>query len=113
MTVHAYQREQIRDEVLRGLSAPRKHLPCRLLYDARGVKFDKLDAHLRCPDRYHRRAVQVLDRGERRFSAFTYVLTVSDDKHNKPSADYLKHLVDTAKTRGLPDDWIDSLSALG
>lgn len=38
MTVHAYQTEQVRDEVLRGLLAPRKHLPCRLLYDARGAE---------------------------------------------------------------------------
>ncbi|KAB2897192.1 MAG: L-histidine N(alpha)-methyltransferase [Kofleriaceae bacterium] len=38
MTVHAYQRDLVRDEVLRGLSAPRKHLPCRLLYDARGAE---------------------------------------------------------------------------
>jgi hypothetical protein len=82
------------------------------LYDARGVKFDKLDEHLRCPDRYHRRAVQVLDRGERRFSAFTYVLTVGDDRHNKPSPEYLQRLIATARTRGLPDEWVDTLSAL-
>jgi hypothetical protein len=84
-----------------------------LLYDARGVDFAKLDKHLNCPNRYHRRAVQVLDRGERRFSAFTYVLSVSDDGVHKPSASYLAHLVETAQSRGLPDEWLDTLKTLG
>lgn len=38
MTSYAYDREHlVHDDVLRGLLAPRKHLPCRLLYDARGA----------------------------------------------------------------------------
>src|SRR5205085_1106726 len=82
------------------------------LYDARGVKFDRLDTHLNCPNRYHRRAVQVLDRGERRFSAFTYVLTATDDTGGKPSVTYVQHLITTAKTRGLPDQWIEELEKL-
>jgi hypothetical protein len=83
-----------------------------LLYDARNVKFDKLETHLNCPNRYHRRAVQVQDRGDRRFSAFTYVLSVSDGSTNRPSESYAKHLIDTAKYRGLPDNWIEELEKL-
>ena len=83
-----------------------------LLYDARTVKFDKLDSHLNCPNRYHRRAVQVLDRGDRRFSAFTYVLSVSDEGNHKPSENYLKHLVETAENRGLPSEWVEKLRGL-
>ena len=83
-----------------------------LLYDARGVDFAKLDAHLNCPNRYHRRAVQVLDRGDRRFSAFTYVLSVADEGNNKPSEAYLKHLVETAESRGMPEEWVQTLKGL-
>jgi hypothetical protein len=83
-----------------------------LLYDARGADFGKLDTHLNCPLRYHRRAVQVQDRGERRFSAFTYVLSLQDDTASRPSENYINHLIDTAKHRGLPDSWIEELEKL-
>jgi len=83
------------------------------LFDARGVKFDKLDEHMSVPNRYHRRAVQVLDRGDRRFSAFTYVLTISDPEPRKPSEAYLRHLIDNARNRGLPDEWIAELEKMG
>lgn len=84
-----------------------------LLYDARGVDFAKLDTHLNCPNRYHRRAVQVLDRGDRRFSAFTYVLSVAEEGTHKPSEAYLTHLVETAESRGLPGEWLEKLKGLG
>jgi len=83
-----------------------------LLYEARGVDFTKLDKHLNCPNRYHRRALQVLDRGERRFSAFTYVLTLNENETRKPAPEYLQHLIATARTRGLPEDWIAELEQL-
>jgi hypothetical protein len=83
-----------------------------LLYDARGVDLTRLDKHLNVPNRYHRRAVQILDRGERRFSAFTYVLSVHDDGGSKPSPLYLQHLVATAQSRGLPDEWVAELERL-
>jgi hypothetical protein len=83
-----------------------------LVYDAKGCDFARLERHLNCPNRYHRRAVQVLDRGDRRFSAFTYVLSVYDDKAGRPSAAYLAHLVETAKERGLPAEWIAQLEGL-
>jgi dimethylhistidine N-methyltransferase len=42
MTVNAYEPYDraldVHDDVLRGLTSPRKHLPCRLLYDARGAE---------------------------------------------------------------------------
>ncbi|MDQ3022817.1 MAG: gamma-glutamylcyclotransferase [bacterium] len=82
------------------------------LYEARGADFTKLDKHLNCPNRYHRRALQVLDRGERRFSAFTYVLTLNEGETRRPSREYMQHLIDNAKHRGLPDDWIADLEQL-
>ena len=55
----------------------------------------------------------MLDRGDRRFSAFTYVLSVSDDAVHKPSESYLTHLVETARSRGLPEEWLDTLKSMG
>jgi hypothetical protein len=83
-----------------------------ILYDAKGRDFARLEKHLNTPNRYHRRALQVLDRGDRRFTAFTYVLTVFDDTSSKPSAAYLEHLTATAKEKGLPESWQEYLAGL-
>jgi len=83
-----------------------------LIYDATGRDFQELERFLRVPNRYHRSAVQVQDRGERRFPAFTYVLTLKDDVPGKPSADYRDRLVAAAAERSLPDEWLGRLRGM-
>ena len=83
-----------------------------LIYDATGRDFAELERHLRVPNRYHRSAVFVIDRGGRRFPAFTYVLTLKDDVPGKPSADYRDRLVAAAAERSLPDEWLSQLRGL-
>lgn len=82
-----------------------------VLYDARGKDFSALAQQLRVPNRYHRRAVITLDRGGRRFVAFTYVVTLHDPMMAQPSPDYLSQLVAAAAERGLPEEWLAALRA--
>lgn len=83
-----------------------------LIYDATGRDFQELERFLRVPKRYHRSAVQVRDRGDRLFPAFTYVLTLKDDVPGKPSADYRDRLVAAAAERSLPDEWLGRLRGM-
>jgi hypothetical protein len=83
-----------------------------LIYECRGKDFRDLERFLRVPNRYHRAAVQVRDRGGRRFPAFTYVLTRSDEVPRKPSATFLDQLVEIAAERELPGEWLESLRAV-
>lgn len=79
------------------------------LYDARGVDFSALDRQRRIPNRYHHSQVRVLDRGGRRFPAFTYVLTLQDETPGIPSKDYRDQLVAAATERNLPEEWLKQL----
>lgn len=83
-----------------------------LIYDASDRDFQELERSLRVPNRYHRSAVQVVDRGGRRFPAFTFVLTLKDDVPGKPSAAYRDQLVAAAMDRSLPDEWLSQLRAM-
>lgn len=90
-----------------------------MLYDAKptlgdeGMRdFKPLERHLKVPGRYHRATVHALDRGGRRFSAFSYVLTLDDGKQSPPSANYLERWVESAKERRLPDEWVAYLESL-
>jgi hypothetical protein len=83
-----------------------------LLYDARQKDFRALEKALRTPNRYHRRAVGVQDRGGRRYTAFTYMLTLRDPVMSKPSASYLEQLVACATERALPAEWLDALKSV-
>ena len=82
-----------------------------VLYNARGKDFSALTQQLRVPNRYHRRAVITLDRGERRFVAFTYVVTLHDLVMRQPSPGYLSQLIAAAAERGLPEEWLAALRA--
>lgn len=80
-----------------------------LIYECRGKSFRELERFLRVPNRYHRAAVQVQDRGGRRFPAFTYVLTRRDEVPRKPSPEYRDRLVEIAAERELPTEWLAAL----
>jgi hypothetical protein len=80
-----------------------------ILYDARKKNFGTLEQHLKVPNRYHRLAVNTIDRGGRRFPAFTYVLTPRDLVPGKPSTAYRDRLLAAAEARGLPEEWLASL----
>jgi hypothetical protein len=83
-----------------------------VLYQARGKDFSPLAEQLRVPNRYHRRGVITLDRGERRFTAFTYVLTLHDDMMGRPSPGYLAQLLAAATERELPEEWLAYLRSI-
>ena len=83
-----------------------------LIFSCRGKSFRDLERYLRVPNRYHRSAIQVQDRGGRRFPAFTYVLSRQDDVPPKPSPEYVTQLIEVARERELPDEWLDRLAQI-
>ena len=83
-----------------------------LLYRATEKDFTKLERYLMVPNRYHRHAVTAMDRGGRRFQAFTYVLTTRDLTPQLPSASYIERLVEAARSRRLPEEWVEQLQAV-
>jgi hypothetical protein len=90
-----------------------------LIYDAKPVPgqdekrdFRPMERHLHVPGRYRKATVHTLDRGGRRYPAFTYVLNLDDGRQTPPSENYLARWVDCAKERRLPDEWIAYLESL-
>ena len=83
-----------------------------VLYTVQRKNLQQLEQYLRVPNRYHRHMIGVHDRGGRRFSAFTYVLTVRDNLPGKPSVEYRDKLVSAAAERELPAEWIARLKLL-
>lgn len=83
-----------------------------ILYQANRVDFSQLEEHLRVPNRYYRKSLIVMDRGDRRMAAFCYALNQEPQNAGKPSAAYLGRLIEAAKTRNLPEDWIRLLEAI-
>ena len=83
-----------------------------IIFESKGKDFTELERFLRVPNRYHRSAIQVQDRGGRRFPAFTYVLTRQDDAPRKPSSVYRDKLIEIAADRQLPDEWLSILRGL-
>ena len=80
-----------------------------LIYHATGIPFGKLEHHLRVPDRYHKKQIQVEDRGGRRYQAFAYALNHSRELDLAPSKQYLAQLTLVAEERGLPEEWVNQL----
>jgi gamma-glutamylcyclotransferase (GGCT)/AIG2-like uncharacterized protein YtfP len=60
---------------------------------------------------YERRAVRVLAAG-RELDAFAYAVIAPDAEHVRPSREYLQALLEGARERGLPDDYVAALAAL-
>lgn len=83
-----------------------------VVYETKRKDMKALEEYLRVPNRYHRRAVPVHDRGGRRIMAFAYVLSVQDPLPSKPSADFREKLAAAATERSLPEEWLAMLQAL-
>jgi hypothetical protein len=83
-----------------------------VIYEMRRRSLTELERYLRVPNRYHRHAVSCLDRGGRRFTAFTYVLTMNDPVPGKPSAEYREQLLSCAGERELPTEWLETLRGI-
>jgi len=83
-----------------------------ILYQANKVDLSKLEEHLRVPNRYFRKSVIVMDRGNRRLSAFCFVLNQEASDVYRPSPAYLQRLVEAAGGRNLPQEWISQLSSI-
>jgi hypothetical protein len=86
-----------------------------ILYDARGSDLQLLERHLNVPGRYHKRGYVLQDRGGRRFNANAYVLSLSGpaslETSRGPSEAYLARLLDTARDRQLPPEWLMELES--
>ena len=83
-----------------------------------GALYSLEDAHLAAIDEkegngwaYERRAVRVVA-GEGEFEVFTYAVIAPDAEHVQPSREYLQALVEGARERGLPDDYVAALAAV-
>lgn len=83
-----------------------------ILYQANKVDLSKLEEHLRVPNRYYRKSVIVMDRGQRRISAFCYALNQEATDAHKPSPAYLQRLIEAAEGRNLPQEWISELGSI-
>jgi gamma-glutamylcyclotransferase (GGCT)/AIG2-like uncharacterized protein YtfP len=61
---------------------------------------------------YERRAVRVVadDGGE--LEAFAYAVIAPDAEHVQPSREYLQAMLDGARERGLPEDYVAALGAV-
>lgn len=60
---------------------------------------------------YERRPVRVLAGGEQ-LDAFAYAVIAPDAEHVRPSCEYLQALLDGARERGLPEDYVAALAAV-
>ena len=60
---------------------------------------------------YERRAVRVIAAGEQ-LEAFAYAVIAPDAEHVQPSREYLQALLDGARERGLPEDYVAALAAV-
>jgi gamma-glutamylcyclotransferase len=83
-----------------------------------GALYELDDAHLAAIDKkegagwaYERRTVRVIAAGEE-LRAFAYTVIVPDAAHVQPSGEYVRALLDGARERGLPADYVAALAAL-
>ena len=60
---------------------------------------------------YERRAVRVIAGGDE-LEAFAYAVIAPDAEHVQPSREYLQALVEGARERGLPEDYVAVLAAV-
>jgi len=81
-----------------------------------GITFDladqdlkRLDHYKGVPNRYHMRAIVISDRGGRKSVAMTYVISAPDDEPSKPSKQLLEQIVEGARARNLPEDYVKAL----
>lgn len=83
-----------------------------LIYDITKKDLTQLERYLRVPNRYHQRALNVVDRGGSKLPAVTYVLSASGGSPLAPSAAYRDELLAAARERELPGEWVSYLEGL-
>jgi hypothetical protein len=83
-----------------------------ILYETTKKDLTLLERHLHVPNRYHSRVVNAIDRGGMKTTANTYVLSVKGGEPLAPSAAYRDELLEIARERGLPEEWLAELQAL-
>jgi len=71
-----------------------------------------LNRYKGAPDRYHLKSIWVRDRGDLRYPAVCYVVTVPDKEPSKPSRELLNDIVQGAVERMLPVEYIDFLRSI-
>jgi gamma-glutamylcyclotransferase (GGCT)/AIG2-like uncharacterized protein YtfP len=83
-----------------------------------GALYELGDAHLVAIDEkegngwaYERRPVRVIA-GDSELEAFAYAVIAPDAEHVQPSREYLQALVEGARERGLPSDYVAALGAV-
>jgi hypothetical protein len=76
-----------------------------------GQDLSRLEHYKGAPNRYHICNVIVFDRGERRYPARTFIVSVPDPEPSKPSKEFLSFMVEGARGRGLPEDYVKMLEA--
>ncbi|MCD6283444.1 gamma-glutamylcyclotransferase [bacterium] len=91
-------RSRVRDDSVWGIT-----------FDLAGQDLKRLDHYKGVPNRYHTRAVVVVDRGGRKSVAMTYVISAPDEEPSRPSKELLKLIVEGARTRNLPEDYVKML----
>jgi hypothetical protein len=83
-----------------------------VIYDVTKKDLTGLERYLHAPHRYHQRALNVVDRGDFRYPAVGYVLSVSGGSPLAPSAAYRDELLTVARDRTLPEEWLGYLEEL-
>ena len=83
-----------------------------VIYDITKKDLTLLERYLNVPNRYHQRGMNVVDRGEFRLPAITYILTATGGSPLAPSTAYRDTLVATSREYGLPEEWSTYLEGL-
>jgi gamma-glutamylcyclotransferase len=81
------------------------------LYELDGAQLAAIDEKEGNGWAYERRAVRVIA-GDGELEAFAYAVIAPDAEHVQPSREYLQALVEGARERGLPEDYVAALAAV-
>lgn len=80
--------------------------------DITGQDISRLEQYKGAPNRCHLRSIVVCDRGGRKYTARTYVVTAPDPEMSKPSKELMATIIEGAKARNLPEEYVKTLEAL-
>lgn len=81
------------------------------LYELDGTQLAAIDEKEGNGWAYERRAVRVIA-GDGELEAFVYAVIAPDAEHVQPSREYLQALLEGARERGLPEDYVAALAAV-
>jgi len=93
-------------------SLDREDVVWGITIDVTGQDVSRLDHYKRIPNRYHRRSVDIQDRGGLKYAAFTYAISYPDKEPSKPSAEIKGQMLAGARERNLPADYIAFLESI-